>query len=117
MGLWSLVRWHKRLALACALLWTGLGLVAIGGILLSLTSWRINLFMGALFVGIGWFSYARVNAFCRGFTAMAVAQNNPHIRRFLLLDLILVVGVGLIGALLLVASLSRVFGEGYAVFG
>ena len=74
--------------------------------------------MGALFIFIGWFLYLRVDAFWKGYSSSATdIRNNLHIQRFLLLDLMLMLGACLVGTVLLVASLSRVFGEGLAVFG
>ncbi len=114
----TLIRWYKNLALVSALLWVGLGVLTVGSIAVSTLGWAINLIMGALFIFIGWYIYARSDSFCRVYSSSASdMQNNPHIQRFLRLDLMFVLGACLVGGSLLVASISRVFGDGFAVFG
>jgi len=113
-----LIRWYKNSALVSAILWIGIGAITIGSIALSSFSWGINLIMGFLFIFLGWFLYIRANYFHRFYsTNTADIQNNPHIKRFLRLDLMFVLSTCLIGGLLLTASISRVFGEGYPIFG
>jgi len=113
-----LIRWHKNSALVSAILWIGIGAITIYSVALSSFGWGINLIMGFLFILLGWFLYIRANCFHRFFlTSTADIQNNPHFKRFLRLDLMFVLSTCLVGGLLLSASISRVFGEGYAVFG
>lgn len=112
------IRLYQFLALANALLWGALGILTIGSVWLSRIGWPINLLMGSVFAAIGGFLYLRAYHWQRFYlTAPVDVQNSPHIRRFLRLDLIFLVGMGLVGGILLTAGISRVFGEGYAIFG
>lgn len=114
----TLIQWYKNLALVGAILWFGVGLITIGGIVLSSLGWIINLVMGLIFISIGWLLYRRASSFYLFFSASPVTnQNNLHLQRFMRLDLLVVCGASLLGGILLIASISRVFGEGYAVFG
>ncbi|MFQ6539739.1 MULTISPECIES: hypothetical protein [Aphanothece] len=113
-----LIRYHQYLAAVGAAFWVGTGVVAIGSIALSPRNWTPNLAMGVLFICLGWLLYLRAVSFSRFFSAMPVnIQIISFGQRFLRLDLLLVSLSCLVGALLLLASVSRVFGEGYAVFG
>ena len=114
----KLIQWYKNLALVSAFFWVGLGVLTVGSIIVSSLGWIINLIMGILFIFIGWYLYARSDSFYRLFSSSASdMQNNPYIQRFLRFDLIFVLGTCFVGGLLLMASMSRVFGEGFAVFG
>ncbi|MFZ2487886.1 MAG: hypothetical protein WAZ19_07155 [Anaerolineae bacterium] len=112
------IRLYQFLALANALFWGMLGVLTIGSILLSRIGWPINLLMGNVFAAIGGFLYRRAYHWWRFYqTAPGDVQNSAHVKHFLHLDLIFLVGTGLIGGILLAAGISRVFGEGYAIFG
>ena len=114
----KLIRWYKNLAIVSALLWAGLGLLTVGSIAVSSLGWAINLIMGVLFIFIGWFLYARSDSFYWVYSSSASdIQNHPHLQQFLRLDLIFVLGTCLVGGILLMASIGRVFGEGFAIFG
>jgi hypothetical protein len=113
-----LIQWHKSIAFLGAIFWTALGMLAIGSIRLGTIAWVINLGMGFLFVATGYFLYRRAKNFSRFYeTITPDAQNNPHLQRFLRLDLLFVLGAAFLSGLLLLAAISRVFGEGYAIFG
>lgn len=74
--------------------------------------------MGLLFVLTGWFLQVRASSFYRLYLTFPVdQQKSPSCLRFLRFDLLIVVITCLAGALSLVASISRTFREGYAVFG
>ena len=113
-----LIQWYKNIAFISAILWTGLGVLTIGSIALSSIGWAINLIIGLLFMLIAYFLYLRVkNLHCFYETIPSDAQNNPHLQRFLRLEMIFVLGTCFFGIILLSAGISRVFGEGYAIFG
>jgi len=85
---------------------------------MSVRNWVVNLVMGSLFVIAGLFLYLRANQFACYYRAIPIdMQRNPACIRFLRFDLLLVLITCLAGGLLFAASLSRVLGEGYAVFG
>ena len=112
------IRWYRIFALVSVFLWAGLGTITIGSIAVSSLGWVINLVMGLIFICIGWFLYLRASNFQLFYYASdAETRNNLYLKRFLRSDLILVLIAGLVGTLLILASISRVFGEGYAVFG
>jgi hypothetical protein len=84
----------------------------------SPVDWAINLAMGLLFLFVGWFLYMRASSFYRFYlTFSADRQKSPSCLRFLRFDLLMVVITCLAGSLSLVASISRAYREGYAVFG
>jgi hypothetical protein len=113
-----LIQWYKNLALVSAFLWFGLGAITIGSIALSPISWAINLIIGLFFILIGWFLHRRASSFYHFYSTSADdTQNNQSLLRFLRLDFLAILGTCLVGSLLLIASISRVFGEGFAVFG
>ena len=113
-----LIKWYKYSALTSAALWIALGIITIGSIVLSSIGWGINLIMGLLFMLIGCFLYFRAyNLHHFYVNATENMQENLHLRRFLRLDLIFVLGTLLVGALLVSAATSRVFGEGFPIFG
>ena len=113
-----LIQWYKYSALIGAILWIGLGALTLGSIVLSSIGWVINLVIGLIFILIGYFLYLRASKLVRFYvTATDDVQNNPHMQRFLRLDLMLVLSTCFLGGLLLTAGISRVFGEGYAIFG
>lgn len=113
-----LIQWYKYSASISAILWIALGTLTIGSIVLSSIGWVINLVMGLLFILIGCFLYLRAYHWRRFYiTVSSDMRNNPHLQRFLRLDLLFVLGACLLGALFLTAGVSRVFGEGYAIFG
>lgn len=113
-----LIRLYKNTALVSAIFWAGTGSITIGSIVVSSLDWGINLVMGLILIFVGWFLYLRANNFYRCYIASPTdMQKNPSCLRFLRLDLLLVIISCLVGAVLLAASISRVFGEGYAVFG
>ncbi len=85
---------------------------------MSVRSWVVNLVMGSLFVIAGLFLYLRANRFACYYRAIPIDfQRSPSCMRFLRSDLLLVLITCLAGGVLFAASLSRVVGEGYAVFG
>ncbi|MCP9927706.1 hypothetical protein [Cyanobium sp. CH-040] len=113
-----LIRLYRSFALASAALWSGTGFVVIGSIAMSVRNWVVNLVMGQLFVIAGLFLCLRANQFaCYYMSIPCDMQRNPACMRFLRLDFLLVLITCLVGGLLFAASLSRVVGEGYAVFG
>lgn len=113
-----LVRGYKITSLMSFVLWGALGAITIGSIARSPVAWGINLIMGLLFVMTGWFLYQRANNFYRYVsTNPAERLSDQHLKHFLLFDFVLVCITVLVGALLFVMSIFRVFMEGYAVFG
>lgn len=110
--------WHKYSALAGSAFWIGTGILSIGSRVLSPLSWALNLSMGLAFIYPGWFLHLRSSSLYRFFLANSVnIKTNPILLHFLRLNLLLGFLSCLAGGLLLVASGSRVSGEGYAVFG
>lgn len=113
-----LIKSYKTLALICTSLWNGIGVVIMWGMTIPTAAVSLNLIMGLLFFCIGWVFYFRGDFFYRGYsTSNMDVRNNLHIQRFLRLDLILMSIASLLGAILLYASIYRVFEEGFAVFG
>ncbi|MGF1535547.1 MAG: hypothetical protein ACFB4J_03530 [Elainellaceae cyanobacterium] len=101
-----------------ASLWVGLGLTTAGSIAVSWLSWQINLLMGVVFAATGCFFYLRANSLFLAYSLSVIEpRNNRHLQRFLLLDLLFMLSTCFVGSLLLLASLSRIFSEGLAVFG
>ena len=116
----TLTLWYKYIALASAFFWLGLGAVTIGSISVTVSTpgWVVNLIMGLFFILIGLCLHRRASIFYRFYsTSSDDVQNNQHLLQFLRLDLVIVSGSGLFGGLLLSGALSRVFLEGFAVFG
>jgi len=114
----KIILWHKRFSLINTCLWSGIGTITIGSIIQSSLSWHINLLMGLLFFSIGCFFYLRSsNLHHFYFSGDSKIQKNLHLQRFLRLDMIFVLGSCLVGGILLFASISRVFKEGFAIFG
>lgn len=107
-----------------ALFWVLLGLLTIGGIALSTIGWVINTVVGILFITIGLFFYAHGRAFVRFYQSHTEHgsterefSSNPFLKRFMTLEILLLAGNCLVSALLLTAGASRVFGEGFPIFG
>lgn len=114
----SFIQWYKYIALASAFFWLGLGTLTMGSILVSALGWAINLIMGLFFILIGLYLRRRANSFYHFYVASSdEIQNNQHLCQFLRLDFFIVLGSSLVGGVLLLASLHRVFLEGFAVFG
>lgn len=102
-----------------SLFWVLLGLLSIGGITLSTSGWLINVVMGILFIAVGCFFYARGRSFVC-FYQSHIKQGllaNQSLKRFIRLEIVLLLGNCFVSALLLAAGASRVFGEGFAIFG
>jgi hypothetical protein len=78
----------------------------------------INLVMGTIFAFMDYFFYLRARKLQR-FHANITSdlQNNQHLQGFLRMDLTLVLGACLICIILLSGAISRVFSEGYPIFG
>lgn len=113
-----LIRRYRNIAFVSAALWVGLGGLTVGSIALSSIGWVINLVMGLLFMLIGVYLYFRAKNLHRFYeTITPTARNNPYIQRFLNLELIFVLSTCFVGVIFLSAGISRVFGEGYAIFG
>ncbi len=113
-----IIKWYRYSALTSAVFWIALGIITIGSIVFSSIGWGINLIMGLLFMLIGCFLYFRAHNLHHFYVnATENMQNNLRLQRFLLLDLMFVLGTFLVGALLLSAAASRVFGEGFPIFG
>jgi hypothetical protein len=113
-----LIRWYYYSALVASACWAGTGLLAMASTMLRPVDWAINLVMGSLFVFAGLFLYMRASSFYRFYlTLPADRQKSPSCLRFLRFDLLMVWITGLAGGLSLVASISRAYREGYAVFG
>jgi hypothetical protein len=80
--------------------------------------WAINRAIGLLRISIGWFLRLRAKEFYRYYlTIPSAMRKSPSCICFLRLDLLLVLISCFAGGLLLVASVSRVFRESYAVSG
>ena len=113
-----LARWYRFSALVATACWVSCGVIVIASTILSPVDWPINLGMGLLFIATGWFLSRRASSFYRLYlTFPADQQKSPSCLRFLRLDLMMVWITCLAGGLSLVASISRAFREGYAVFG
>jgi hypothetical protein len=113
-----LIQWYRYSALVAAACWAGSGLVVMSSSLLSPADWAVNLVMGLLFLLTGWLLHVRASRFYGLYLTFPVdQQKSPSCLRFLRFDLLMVVITCLAGALVLVASISRVYREGYAVFG
>lgn len=95
-----------------------LGALTIGSILLSTLGWGINLVMGFVFAGIGGFVYLKAHYLHKFLTAVPDdSRSNPALEKFVALENIFVTLSLLFAIVLLTAAASRVFGEGYPIFG
>ena len=114
----KLIHWYKNFAFLSAILWAGLGLLTVASVTLSTIGWEVNVMVGVLFISIGVFLYLRAKNLHWFYDVISTdVKNTPQLNRFLRLEMIFVLGTCFLGGLLLMAGISRVFGEGYAIFG
>ena len=114
----KLIQWYKNIAFLSTIFWAGLGVLTIGSIVISANGWVINLVIGSFFILIGIFLYLRAKNLHRFYEVIpSDVQNTPPLKHFLRLEMILILGTGFLGGMLLLAGISRVFGEGFAIFG
>jgi hypothetical protein len=112
------IKFHKFSYILSACLWSGLGMLTIGGIAVSSIGWFINLGMGLLFLFIGCFMYFHGNSLHRFYAGGAdQLQEDPKLQRFLRWDLIFVIISCILSGSLFTAAFYRIFFEGFAVFG
>ncbi len=113
-----LIQVHKYTTFIGALLWIALGIITVGSIALSSIGWVINLIFGLLFILIGVFIWSRMYYLNRFLIRSSQnVQLNIDLQRYLRLEIVLAVGILFVGLILLMGASSRVFGEGFAVFG
>jgi len=112
------VKLHKYSSILSASLWLILGILTAGSIVISKLGWIINVGMGLLFIIIGCFMYFHGNSLHQFYgSAVEKIQYDPNFRRFLRLDLIFVLISCIFSGISLIAVITRIFFEGYAVFG
>ncbi|MCF6172756.1 MAG: hypothetical protein L3J44_03095 [Campylobacteraceae bacterium] len=82
----------------------------------------INLTVGVFFMAIGYYLYLKasstmnlINSITK--TASEKQETSNAITRFVILEKIFTIGIFLIGAILLMAVVSRMFGEQLPIFG
>ena len=100
------------------MLWVLLGLLTIGSIMVSGLGWIINLVMGSVFCLFGTLFWMRVRFLHRSQAFLrADLDEDQSLAWFVYIDLLFVLGMLLMGGLLFVVGIGRVFGEGFAIFG
>jgi len=113
-----MIKLHKFIAYVGAWLWITLGGLTISSILLGTVGWAINVVIGTLFILIGCFFYWRTHSFHRFYMANADnLRKDKLFHQHLLPETLLTLCILLFVGILLLAGMSRVFGEGYPIFG
>jgi hypothetical protein len=100
--------------------WGLLALLVVGSIYNSPMDFLINSIVATLFALFAILIYRRGMVLCALLSDGMDTSNSAHravYRRVIKYELISMAVVGVLGALFLFAAFSRVFGEGYAVFG
>ncbi len=100
-----------------SMVWIATGLIIIGSIYLSSSGFFINLIIGVLFILLGIFFYSKEKTLLQ-----ILSQNHEDIQNTLYKksingEIILAMLTLFLGLMLLSAASSRVFVEGYPVFG
>lgn len=99
------------------LLWITTGLIIVGSIYLSRIGFVINLVIGILFILIGMYFYLKEKAFSKLLTQICEGKQDKLHKKVILGEIIFIMMALFIGATALSAVSSRVFGQGFAVFG
>lgn len=116
------MRLYKIISFTGALTYMLLGLVTVGSVLNGNTGLYINLLMGLIFIGTGYYLYEKA----KHIIILLLEVKNSDIRRslspktltkFLFLEKIFVLVSLLFGVVILSAAISRVFFERMPIFG
>lgn len=95
-----------------------LGMLTIGGIVLSSHVWILNLGMGLPFIFIGCFMYFHGHSLYQFYAgAVDKLKEVSNFQRFLRWDLLLEIISCILSGALFTTAFYRIFIEGFAVFG
>ena len=104
------------LSLITAFVWTAVGIITVGSIYLSMGGFVINVVVGSLFIFIGQFIFWKERYFVK-FLREAVSNNKKLKVTVIISELFFIGGILLVGLVAFFGVFSRVFLEGFAVFG
>ncbi len=98
-------------------LWITSGLIIIGSIYLSRIGFVINLLVGTLFILLGLYFYFKEKFLSEFLKKTCESELGKLYKKVILGEVIFIMVTLLVGVIILSAVSSRVFGEGFAVFG
>ena len=98
-------------------LWITSGLLTIGSIYLSRIGFVINLIVGTLFILLGIYFYCKEKALSELLEKTCQGKLGKLHKKVILGEVVFIMIALLVGIIILSAVSSRVFGEGFAVFG
>ncbi len=107
----------KNITLFTGLLWIINGFITIGSIYLSYIGIVVNCIVGMLFILIGIYFYKRGKILLELLTKTSDSLPHKLRKKVITSEIILTAGILFIGFIILCAISSRVFREGFAVFG
>ena len=99
------------------LLWITTGLITIGSIYLSRIGFVTNIIVGILFILLGVYFYFKEKALSELLGKTYKKEQDKLHNKVILGEIIFIMVALLVGGTILSAVISRVFWEGYAVFG
>ncbi|MDD2680748.1 MAG: hypothetical protein PHE20_01440 [Patescibacteria group bacterium] len=100
-----------------AFLWVATGLVTVGSIYLSNIGFVINLIVGLSFILIGFYLHLKEKNIFGLLKIVPEDQSRNLYKKVIVGEIIFIAAALFFGLMAFSAVLSRVFGEGFAVFG
>jgi len=107
-----------------SVLWIVLGILTIGSILLGSIGMLINILMGFVFILIGFYFFSKIKILNNVFNTIKILDNNEKkilvqnsIKKFISIEMVIVIASTIIVIVFLSAVISRIFGENLPIFG
>ena len=97
--------------------WIICGLITLGSIYLSRIGFTINFIVGLLFILLGVYIYSKEKALLELLVKAHEGKQSRLIKKVIIGEIIFITLALLVGIVIVSAVSSRVFGEGFAVFG
>ena len=109
------MKYLKFLSYLITTCWSLAGLIIMGSIFLGQSLWFINLFIGLFFIFIGFYFFKKESCFLELYKHSTI--EDEMVNKNIKLELMLLLFFSFFGVIVLSAVYSRVFDEGFAVFG
>jgi hypothetical protein len=109
------MKFLKILSYFVAICWVLAGLIIIGSLYLGTALWIVHIVVGTLFISIGIYFLQKERCFLE--LLKSIKDRDKVVQKNILFELILLLFFCFFGLVALSAIYSRVFNEGFSVFG